>query len=42
MKELNNLLLYVCLLIIFIFILLLLREHPLIDKTNLLQAFKSI
>lgn len=42
MKELNNLLLFVCFLIIFIFILILMREYPLIDKTNLLQAFKSI
>ena len=40
MKQLNQLLFYVCVLIILIFVMILIREHPLIDKSNLLKAFK--
>jgi len=42
MKELNNLLLYVCFLIILIIIIINIKEYPTINKNNIILAFKNI
>jgi hypothetical protein len=41
MKELNNLILQFCFLIILIFIVILMKEYPTIDKNNLLKSFQK-
>lgn len=40
MKELNNILLQFCFLIILIFFVILIKEYPYINKNNILQNLK--
>jgi len=42
MKELNNLMLYFCFLIILIMILIFIKEYPTISKNNIIKAFERI
>jgi hypothetical protein len=42
MKELHSLMYHVSLLIILIFIIIMIKEYPSLDKNNLLQAFNKI
>lgn len=42
MKELNNMLLQFCFLIILIMIVILMKEYPTINKNNLLKSFGKI
>ena len=42
MKQLNNLMLYFCYLIILIFILIMVKEYPSFDKNNLIKSITDI
>lgn len=42
MKQLNNLLLYFCYLIILIFILMMIKEYPSFNKNNLIKSITDI
>lgn len=41
MKELNNLLLYFCYLIVLIFILIMIREYYSLNKNSIINAFNK-
>lgn len=42
MKQLNNLLLYFCSLIILIFILIMIKEYPSFNRNNLIKSIANI
>ena len=42
MKELNNILIYFCCLIVLIMILIMTREFPVFNKSNFIESFKNI
>ena len=42
MKQLNNLMLYFCYLIILIFILIMIKEYPSLNKNNLIKSITDI
>lgn len=42
MKQLNNLMLYFCYLIILIFILIMIKEYPSFNKNNLVKSITDI
>jgi hypothetical protein len=42
MKELNNIILQFCFLIILISIVILMKEYPTVDKNNLLKSFEKL
>ena len=42
MKQLNNLMLYFCYLIILIFILIMIKEYPSFNKNELIKSFNNI
>lgn len=42
MKQLNNLMLYFCYLIILIFILIMIKEYPSFNKNNLIKSITDI
>jgi len=42
MKQLNNLMLYFCYLIVLIFILIIIKEYPSFNKNNLMKSITNI
>ena len=42
MKQLNNLMLYFCYLIILIIILIMIKEYPSLNKNNLIKSITNI
>jgi hypothetical protein len=42
MKQLNNLMLYFCYLIVLIFILIMIKEYPSFNKNNLINSITNI
>jgi len=42
MKQLNNLMIYFCYLIILIFILIMIKEYPSFNKNDLIKSFGNI
>ena len=42
MKQLNNLMLYFCYLIILVFILIMIKEYPSFNKKNLIKSITDM